>query len=217
MAIEGKRGQHAVEAARAAALAFHAASGLAHGCVQAQRLLRTAEGLVRSATAVLLTASSSPMPASTVVEPWADAPRRSRRPRGKRGGLKKQARVMENVVQVVAVDEDMEDAVMGVVVPEIPGPDAAVCFSNGEVPAETSDQRQHLEQDGHMQLPMTQAEVVHVPKVQKQTRVQHQVAKQGGAAGIERVGTSKEKSKERHMEKYEGWSCDSASDWTEDT
>ena len=68
-----------------------------------------------------------------------------------------------------------------------------------------------------MQWPMTQAEVVHVPKVQKQTRVQHQVAKQGGAAGIERVGTSKVKSKERHKEKYEGWSCDSASDWSEDT
>jgi len=68
-----------------------------------------------------------------------------------------------------------------------------------------------------MELPMTQAEVVHVPKVQKQARVQHQVAKQEGAASIERVGTSKEKSKERHMEKYEGWSCDSASDWSEDT
>ena len=49
-----------VEATRGAVIAVHAAGGLARGHAQALRLLRAAEGLCRSAVAVLQTDSSDP-------------------------------------------------------------------------------------------------------------------------------------------------------------
>ena len=55
MATAGLSLKLVVEASRGAVIAVHAAGGLARGHVQAQRLLRAAEGLCRSAVAVLQT------------------------------------------------------------------------------------------------------------------------------------------------------------------
>ena len=76
----------ALEAARAASLAVHAAAGLAAPCSrQAVRLLRAAEGLVRSAVAVLsVLPPPQPAPAAAPVAGVVAAPLRRRRPRGKR-------------------------------------------------------------------------------------------------------------------------------------
>jgi len=75
-----------LEAARGALLATHAVAGLASGQREAVRLIRAAEGLLRTAVAVLAT----PTPPARVAAPLADpaaSSRRRRRPRG-RGGSK---------------------------------------------------------------------------------------------------------------------------------
>ena len=74
------------EAVRAAILTVHAAAGLA-SCAdqQTQRLLRTSEGLSRSALAVLLAAPPDTSPQQPRAPKPDDAPRKRRRPRGKRG------------------------------------------------------------------------------------------------------------------------------------
>ena len=74
----------AVETARAATMAVHAAAGCARQFGQAVRLLRAAEALCRSATALLTMPLSSPPPAAVGPGP---AALRSRRQRG-RGGKK---------------------------------------------------------------------------------------------------------------------------------
>ena len=82
----------ALEAARAAAIATHAAAGLALGVNrQAARALRAAEACSRSAVA-LLSAPSAPSPTARLPEDAAEEPpRRRRRRRGKRGGKKRPA------------------------------------------------------------------------------------------------------------------------------
>ena len=79
--------QAAVETARAATLAAHAAAGCARQHRQAVRLLRAAEALCRSATALLTMSSPSPPPAAA--GPGLAAPR-SKRQRG-RGRKKEKA------------------------------------------------------------------------------------------------------------------------------
>ena len=75
-------------------MALHAAAGLAAGpSREAHRLLRSAEGLVRTAI-VLLRATTSPAPASPPTASATSAKRRAR-PRGKKGAKDKQA-VPEN-------------------------------------------------------------------------------------------------------------------------
>lgn len=79
--------RNALEAARGAVLAVHAAAGLAMGpSTESSRLLRAAEGLVRAAIAALASPPSVPPPAA----PAAGSPpsRRRRRPRGCRGGAR---------------------------------------------------------------------------------------------------------------------------------
>ena len=82
----------ALEAARAAALATHAAAGLALGCNrQAARALRAAEACSRTAVA-LLSAPPAPTPSARLPEDAAEEPpRRRRRRRGKRGGRRRAA------------------------------------------------------------------------------------------------------------------------------
>ena len=98
------------EAVRAAILTVHAAAGLA-SCAdpQTQRLLRASEGLSRSALAVLLAA---PPAATSPHQPRAtrpdDAPRRRRRPRGKRGDRGPTATAMDE--DVAATPEPSGDA-----------------------------------------------------------------------------------------------------------
>ena len=73
----------AAEAARGALLATHAATGLTVGASpQAARLLRAAEGILRSAIAVL---ASPPAPAAVQPTVASPAPPRRRRPRARRG------------------------------------------------------------------------------------------------------------------------------------
>ena len=103
MATDGLSLKLVVEASRGAVIAVHAAGGLARGHVQAQRLLRAAEGLCRSAVAVLQTdvsmckknkgvsqdKPSNGPPASTGrgVKP-SNGPPASNRGRGGKGGSK---------------------------------------------------------------------------------------------------------------------------------
>ena len=77
-AIEAKTWKAALEAARGASLAVHSAAGLSLGLGgrDVHRLLRVAEGLVRSAIAVLAVG-----PRASPVEASAPAPPRRRRPR----------------------------------------------------------------------------------------------------------------------------------------
>eukprot|EP00959_Pyramimonas_sp_CCMP1952_P254900 5323671-Pyramimonas_sp.AAC.1 len=75
-----------LDAARGAVLATHAAAGLASGQREAVRLIRAAEGLLRTAVAVLATPSSPALVAAPLADPAASS-RRRRRPRG-RGGSK---------------------------------------------------------------------------------------------------------------------------------
>ena len=76
----------AVEASRAALIAVHAAAGLTRGQKQALRLLRAAEGLCRSAVAVIQgTVSDYSTHAAAAAGDGSGAPRRSRRQRAKRG------------------------------------------------------------------------------------------------------------------------------------
>jgi len=80
----------ALDAARGAGLAMHAASGLSAGVSrEATRLLRAAEGLCRAAVATLAAAASEP--AAPPGAAGAGAPQRRRRPRARRqqaaGGL----------------------------------------------------------------------------------------------------------------------------------
>eukprot|EP00974_Lingulodinium_polyedra_P088620 8593849-Lingulodinium_polyedra.AAC.1 len=79
MALDGQR-RRALDAARAAVLAAHAASGLAAAqSREATRLLRSAEGLCRAAAAVL--AAPAPAPSAPATAEAAAAPLRRRRPR----------------------------------------------------------------------------------------------------------------------------------------
>ena len=94
----------ALEATRGATLAVHAAAGLARPCQHAARLLRAAEGLCRTATAILLptpAAQSSPLADPAV----SGAPRRRRRPRGQRKSKQTGTVVDTDMASQVAKDD----------------------------------------------------------------------------------------------------------------
>ena len=94
----------ALEATRGATLAVHAAAGLARPCQHAARLLRAAEGLCRTATAILLPtpeAQSSPYTDPAV----SSAPRRRRRPRGQRKGKPTGTEVDTDMASQVAKED----------------------------------------------------------------------------------------------------------------
>ena len=86
------------EAVRAAILTVHAAAGLASGAdPQTQRLLRASEGLSRWALAVLLASPPGASPQLPRDPRPLDAPRRRRRPRGKRSRGPKTTAMDEDV------------------------------------------------------------------------------------------------------------------------
>ena len=98
-----------VEAARAATLAVHAAAGLARGHPQPLRLLRAAEGLCRSAVAVIQvpTRGQSAQPTQPVAEvPVVGVRRRRRRGRGK---CLKTGEVMPELVEQEDIVQGRED------------------------------------------------------------------------------------------------------------
>ena len=89
MATDGLSLKLVVEASRGAVIAVHAAGGLARGHVQAQRLLRAAEGLCRSAVAVLQTDVSKCKKNKGVSQDKpSNGPPASNRGRGGKGGSK---------------------------------------------------------------------------------------------------------------------------------
>ena len=93
----------ALEAARAAALSVHSAAGLARGSHDALRLLRAAEGLVRSAV-VVMRSSAAPesAPPAAVTEPG-----RRRRPRGRKGKESRCEGEVEPALENLAKDQDV--------------------------------------------------------------------------------------------------------------
>ena len=92
-------GSAALEAARAATMSVHAAAGVASSTSrQAARLLRAAEGLCRTASVLLATPLPQPLVSSTPGVDAAAAPRRRRRPRGKR---REGARAVDVAMEIV--------------------------------------------------------------------------------------------------------------------
>ena len=85
------KGKPALEASRAATLVVHSAAGLAAGHREATRLLRAAEGLCRTASALLAASGLlPPPPASDRPTPAADVPRWRQRQRN-RGNMTEEA------------------------------------------------------------------------------------------------------------------------------
>ncbi|CAK0821616.1 unnamed protein product [Prorocentrum cordatum] len=109
---EGAQGARAaramLEAARGAVLATHAAAGLAGGQREAVRLIRAAEGLLRTAVAVLAT-PRAPAPPQPAADAPPAAPRRRRRPRG-RGARAGDGSKTETVEEGLMVDDAAEGA-----------------------------------------------------------------------------------------------------------
>eukprot|EP00959_Pyramimonas_sp_CCMP1952_P031844 668103-Pyramimonas_sp.AAC.1 len=97
-----------LEAARGAVLATHAAAGLAGGQREAVRLIRAAEGLLRTAVAVLAT-PRAPAPPQPAADAPPAAPRRRRRPRG-RGARAGDGSKTETVEEGLMVDDAAEGA-----------------------------------------------------------------------------------------------------------
>ena len=106
---------NAVEAARAAVLALHAAAGLSMSASrEGTRLLRAAEGLCRAAVAVLTAPGPEPPPLTPTVVAPAAAPQRRRRPRGRRGRAagKGSGGFDEQAMEADKGEEDFKDVVM---------------------------------------------------------------------------------------------------------
>ena len=102
---DGRRRAPALEAARGALMALHAAAGLATGasCQDAVRLLRAAEGLCRAAVATL---AATPSPTTSSSPAGAPAAPRPRRRRGRRGGGRAAAE-RDDCEQGTAVEDDL--------------------------------------------------------------------------------------------------------------
>ena len=108
------RAAKALEAARGAALAVHAAAGLSSGVErEAARLLRAAEGIVRAAVACLASAPD-PIPTAATEAEAAAAPRRRRRPRGRRGRTAEEPREEGDAAMPLDAEPGgADDAAMG--------------------------------------------------------------------------------------------------------
>ena len=157
-----------VEASRGAVIAVHASAGLARGHSQALRLLRGAEGLCRSAVAVL----QSPATGGPDLRPAAGAEvgARRHRQRGKRQKpsvcaaapvLEKKGNDQRSDMDKMLVDEAADGSLA-------PGDSAAL---PPELPAPVQEAVKVL-------VPMTQEEVVHAEESRQQPRVQHQQVEQ---------------------------------------
>ena len=141
-----------LEAARAAVLAVHSAAGLALPFKNGLRLLRAAEGLCRSAVAVL-SAQPAPSASDADVEKDAAAPPRRRRRRRRRTGASRGRTQDSNHAQDegAAMDVEREGGVMvlqladgGVVMGDLselfeePTPTTGGATSSASVPASAS-------------------------------------------------------------------------------
>ena len=104
MALTAQR--TAMEAARGALLAVHAAAGLSAGAnlPEATRICRAAEGLLRTAVAALSVPPRASASASPAVVPPAAAPRRRRRPRARR--TKRNANAMDEDASLTVPAEE---------------------------------------------------------------------------------------------------------------
>ena len=102
MALTAQR--TAMEAARGALLAVHAAAGLSAGAnlSEATRICRAAEGLLRTAVAALSAPPRTPAAAAQAVAPPETAPRRRRRPRARRA--RRDADAMDDDAPLAATD-----------------------------------------------------------------------------------------------------------------
>ena len=113
----------AVEAARGAVIAVHAAGGLARGHVQALRLLRAAEGLCRSAVVVLQ--DQAPVAPASHATVQVEGSSRRRRPRGKRrkqtGALQEEVSVQLDDSHQMEVDTAGVDAAANAGAPSVTG------------------------------------------------------------------------------------------------
>ena len=131
------------EAVRAAILTVHAAAGLASGAdPQTQRLLRASEGLSRSALAVLLASPPGASPQQPRAPRPVDAPRRRRRPRGKRSRGPKDTAMEEDGTEkpepsgdAPAVNRDAAATVSGPTAVELPSGCPASCNASVRAPA----------------------------------------------------------------------------------